>query len=77
MIDVNQILGLCNCIPAFLMQILCFNDSEREARASCGSAPAEPEAAGLSQQGGAASAPEIHVCCSQTGGGQTAQRGQR
>lgn len=50
--------------------------SEREARSSSGGSAAEPEVAGLSQQGGAASTPLIHVHCSQGSGGETAQRGE-
>ena len=51
--------------------------SEWQAGAGSGGSAAEPEAAGLSQQGGAAPAPEIHGCRSQIPGGQTAQRGER
>lgn len=50
--------------------------SERQARASSGDSAAEPEAAGLSQQGGTAPPPEIHGGRSQTAGGQAAQRGE-
>lgn len=50
--------------------------SERKASASSGDHPAEPEAAGLAQQGGAPSAPEVHGHGCQTPGGQTAQGGE-
>lgn len=50
--------------------------SKWKAGASSGDHPAEPEAAGLSQQGGAPSAPEVHGHSGQTPGGQTTQRGE-
>lgn len=54
----------------------CFFFSERQASASFRVPAAEPKAAGLSQQGGATQAAEIHGRCSQTTGGQAAQRGE-
>lgn len=59
------------------MYFLASVDSEWKAGTSSRDAAAEPEAAGLSQQGGASQAPEIHGHCSKTTGGQATQRGER
>lgn len=50
--------------------------SKRKAGSGCRDPPAEPEAAGLPQQGGASPAPEVHGHRGQTPGDQTAQRGE-
>lgn len=50
--------------------------SEREAGSGSGGPPAQPEAAGPSQQGGAPQAPQVHGHGGQAPGGQTPQRGE-
>lgn len=50
--------------------------SKRKAGSGSRDPPAEPEAAGLSQQGGASSAPEVHGHSGQIPGDQTAHRGE-
>lgn len=67
---------LSSSSPSSFLRLLLHIRSERQARASSGDSAAEPEAAGLSQQGGATPTPEIHGHRSQTAGGQIAQRGE-